>query len=62
MSKKIFMNLNNSLSNINIIKNQNQNQNQVIRSNINKKKNYNSFRSNMISRLNGAVKCGSCGG
>jgi hypothetical protein len=60
MSKKIFMNLNNSLSNINIIKNQNQNQ--VIQSNINKKKNYNSFRSNMISRLNGAVKCGSCGG
>jgi hypothetical protein len=56
MSKKIFMNLNNSLSNINIIQNQN------FQSNINKKKNYNSFRSNMISRLNGAVKCGSCGG
>lgn len=56
MSKKIFMNLNNSLSNINII------QNQVFQSNINKIKNYNSFRSNMISRLNGAVKCGSCGG
>lgn len=56
MSKKIFMNLNKSLSNINII------QNQVFQSNINKIKNYNSFRSNMISRLNGAVKCGSCGG
>jgi hypothetical protein len=56
MSKKIFMNLNNSLSNINRI------QNQVFQSNINKKNNYNSFRSNMISRLNGAVKCGSCGG
>ena len=56
MSKKIFMNLNNSLSNINIIQNQN------FQYNINKKKNYNSFRSNMISRLNGAVKCGSCGG
>jgi len=56
MSKKIFMNLNNSLSNINII------QNQVFQSNINKIKNYNSFRSNMISRLNGAIKCGSCGG
>jgi hypothetical protein len=56
MSKKIFMNLNNSLSNMSIV------QNQVIQSNINKKKNNNSFRSNMISRLNGAVKCGSCGG
>lgn len=55
MPKKIFMNLNNSLPNIKII------HNQVIQSNINKNNN-NSFRSNMISRLNGAVKCGSCGG